>query len=312
MIPPLFFLDYFTDFTGVENNEVEMQGKVSGSFGYYGIKAEFNAEASSNSKFEKTKHIVTATMRIERYYSSVKEEKSDLSPDALELLTSKDYVGFFKACGPNYVRGIRRAQEVTAIFSFEAQSNEKARAFASDLQVSGYGSSLDAEFSYDSKYKSMSESLSIKILGFGLGLNEQGSDTLVASSLEEFNNVMKFAFQSMTQSENSAHIGMVYGIEVVPWVDNTSFQVAAKIEDQVLIVPMPRSVIPKAFPAKVADKGAKFINTIENRDKFKCKAPDYEIDKFGYGSLRNRRSFQNFGLGNLKFGGGSFFETVQF
>jgi len=37
-----------------------------------------------------------------------------------------------------------------------------------------------------------------------------------------------------------------------------------------------------------------------------------EIGKFGYGSLRNRRSFKNFGLGNLKFGGGSFFETVQF
>ena len=50
--------------------------------------------------------------------------------------------------------------------------------------------------------------------------------------LEEYNDVMKFAFQSFTQNEDSHNIGMVYWIEIFPWVDNTAFQVASKVLDE--------------------------------------------------------------------------------
>ena len=59
-------------------------------------------------------------MRIERYYSSVREDVTPLSNDARTLIEQQDYIGFFKACGPAYVRGIRRAQEVSAIFIFKS------------------------------------------------------------------------------------------------------------------------------------------------------------------------------------------------
>ena len=77
-------------------------------------------------------------MRIERYYSSVREEISALTNDAKTILSRQDYVGFFKSCGPTYIRGIRRAQEVTALFIYKSQSTETSRRYAYSVQVSGW------------------------------------------------------------------------------------------------------------------------------------------------------------------------------
>jgi hypothetical protein len=281
-VPSYNYDYYFTDLTEQTDTESQMAGKVSGSFGYWGIKAELNAETKSSSKFSSKTHVVASTMRIERYYSSVQEEKSDLSSDAFELLDRKDYIGFFKACGPNYVRSIRRAQEVTAIFTFTSQNEVEAQEFAASLKVSGWGQSVSTSLQSGTSMQAISNSMTIKILGFGLGLNQEGSDTLVASSLKEYNKVMKFAFQSMTQDGGNGQTGMVYGIEVVPWVDNTAFQVASRMHSESIEVPMPRSLIPKAIlvvPSSTTPAGA-FATS--DRDKYTCKDSGFQIDKYGY------------------------------
>ena len=80
--------------------------------------------------------MIISTMRIERYYSSIREELSSLTDDALTLLDRQDYNGFFKGCGPNYIRSIRRAQEITSTFEFEETSSERASEFAYKVQAS--------------------------------------------------------------------------------------------------------------------------------------------------------------------------------
>jgi hypothetical protein len=216
--------------------------------------------------------MVVSSMRLERYYSSVREDKSTLMLDAVTLLDAQDYIGFFKACGPNYVRGIRRAQEVTGIFTFEAENVEKATSYALMLRN-------DSRKKEDSIHKKSRDSLEIKIVGYGLGLNVVGAGSLVATNLAEYYEAMKFAFRSMTQSKDSYHVGQVYGIEVVPWVDNTAFQVAARLSDEVIETPLPRSLIPKA--SHISNPSAVFENTDEKRIEFRCKDPSYQIDKYG-------------------------------
>ena len=242
-------------------------------------------------KYNRRTHTVVATMRIERYYASLKEESSPLSDDALTLLDNQDYIGFFKSCGPNYVRGIRRAQEITAMFTFDSTSLESAHEYSSNLKSnmrSGFffmrGSrQVDSSFTSKSKFSSINDSLTIEIQGYGLGLNTQGSDTLVATNLEEFNDAMKFAFRSFTQNEDSHNIGMVYGMEVVPWVDNTAFQVASRLLEEDIEVPIPRSLIPKMFPKNAtATNMDDYNNDLATRTLFKCKDPTYMIDKYGY------------------------------
>lgn len=98
-----------------------MNSKVGYSFGYWWLKANIFRTYGRTSKVETNTRYIVATMRIERYYASVREEVSPLLDEAVLLLERQDYVGFFKACGPNYIRGIRRAQEVTAIFSFQVR-----------------------------------------------------------------------------------------------------------------------------------------------------------------------------------------------
>ena len=225
----------------------------------------------TNTTTKTNKHMVVSTMRLERYYSSVREEVSSLMIDAVALLDAQDYIGFFKACGPNYVRGIRRAQEVTGIFTFESENVQKAKTFATTLR--------SKQTKLEPIHKTSNKSLEIQIIGYGLGLNVVGAGNLLATNLEEYYEAMKFAFRSMTQSKDSYHIGQVYGIEVVPWVDNTSFQVAARLLDEVIETPLPRSLIPKAI--SISSPAVDFNNSEANRLQFRCKDFSHQIDKYG-------------------------------
>ena len=251
------------------------------SFGYWWFKANVKAESSSNSKTESKTRYISSIMRIERYYASLMEEVSPINAAALELMNRQDYVGFFKACGPNYIRGIRRAQEVTAILEFKSNSQETASQYAYNVQVQSgwWNQRYSRGFDSSSKFNSISNSLKITILGYGLGLSEEGSESLIATSLAEYNEVMKFAYRSMVRSKNGVHIGQVYGIEVVPWVENVQFQVASGLQDEVIEIPLPRSLIPRAYRQSDPSDND-FVRT--ERDLFKCKSPEYLIDKYGY------------------------------
>ncbi len=281
-----FIEDTFHDFTQTTNLETEVSTKMGYSFGYWWFRTKIkgSSTSTSTSKVETKTRYLAAVMRIERYYASLREEKSPLNKPAAELLNLQDYVGFFKACGPTYIRGIRRAQEVTAIFSFKSISSQIASQYTSTIKVSSgwwRKSRLNGSTSSKSNFSSASATLQIDIVGYGLGLTEEGSETLIATSLEDFDKVMKFAFNSMTKSKNSVHIGMVYGMEVVPWVHNTQFQIESGLHDEVIEIPLSRSMIPRAYH-KDDVTNMDFQNTLQDRTDFRCKEISYEIDKYGY------------------------------
>jgi len=129
---------------------------------------------------------------------------------------------------------------------------EAAQNFATSIQGGGWGETFDTEIDASAQFKASASSLRIKILGFGLGLNQEGSQALVATSMDQYNEVLKFAFTSMTQDNEGSNHGMIYGMEVVPWVDNTSFQVTAKLHDHIAL-PMPRQLIPNGVIDKFSE-----------------------------------------------------------
>ncbi len=273
-------LDSFTEINSESDMELALGGALGDSLSFGAVQSEVTDKmapevtrnnggggASASVKVSTNTKFITATMSIERYYSSVKEEVSPLAADALTLLDAQDYVGFFKACGPNYVRTIRRAQEVTAIFEYESTSSDLSAEFSKDLQGSAGadGGAPTNQVAGKAKFASLNSSLKIKIIGFGMGLTLEGSESMVATTLEEFNGVMKFAFNSMTRAEGARHIGMVKGMEVVPWVNNLAFNAAAKIGDENVLVPVSRDLIPSA----VTISGV-----------LTCLNPNHVLDKF--------------------------------
>lgn len=213
----------------------------------------------------------------------MKDESAQLTSDAQILLERQDYIGFFKACGPNFIRGIRRAQEVSANLTFESSSDESATQYKNAVATTRWSTptwyqGAKGKDSSESM-KTESNSLSIDIVGFGLGLSYEGSETFVARSIEEYLNVMKFAFRSMTSFKGSYDVGMVYGFEVTPWVESIAFQVAASVADDTIENPLPLSLIPRAF---LLTDSSDFTFDNANRGLSTCQDPSYQIDMYGY------------------------------
>merc|ERR1712238_584815 len=102
---------------------------------------------------------------------------------------------------------------------------------------------------------------------------------------EEYGEVMKFAFKSFTTGEDSHNIGMVYGMEIVPWVDNTAFQVASRVLDEEVEVTIPRSLIPRALLSETGVVSTIFTNDqvdVTGRTHHKCKEQAFHMDMYGY------------------------------
>lgn len=146
---------------------------------------------------------------------------------------------------PNYIRSIQRQAEIHAIFEFTSSSSSRSYDFVKKIKDSFGGwqsysrgwfrrrgwkyDKTETESTYQSKVDtdSMRSKLTIKIEAYGMALNEDGASTMVANNMGDLKKVLDFAFHSMQIVES----GMVHGIEIVPWVDNPTFQVAAGLTD---------------------------------------------------------------------------------
>lgn len=246
---------YFTDFTkGEKANRKLLGGKISKSFGYSKAKSLVGASYSMTDSYR-----VVVTMRLERFFSSVWESGASLTEDASKMLDDEEFISFFMACGPSYVRSLQRAQEVSAVISFKSVDPLETEEFANMLRLYVHGNrggpglngTMGTGFpplSFDSA--DIMKTLSIEILGFGLGLNKVGTETLVATSLDEFNEVMEFAFDSMTknnETESESQTGMVYSMEVIPWADSSEFLKYADVDFNRILSPVPRYYMPNTI-----------------------------------------------------------------
>lgn len=292
---PSYNYDYtFFDFSNTQDIETDLL-RVSHTFGYAKIKAsseesfETGTDVAVNQNVPSAR-LVVATMRINRYYTSIREELSPLTADAKTILDNKDYVGFFKSCGANYVRSIRRAQEITAIFKYFAPDPTSAKLFADGLKKLSNVQTVETNITEGlsdvednvALKSTMSSSLQIQIYGYGLGGFTRGdTNTLVCQTLAEFNDIMKFAFRTFTQGEDTRDMGMVAGIEFVPWTDNTEFQAAIELGEDGIVIPLGRSSIPKAIPLDRTNID-KFRNVKRFRRNFKCRNSLWHMDMYGY------------------------------
>merc|ERR1712166_1451592 len=79
-------------------------------------------------------------------------------------------------------------------------------------------------------------------------------------------------------------------MEIVPWVDNTSFQVNSKLMEEAVIIPLPRSMIPRAYSFTTDSDGAISVTdpslvwsySQNTRDSFMCKESSFHKDRYGY------------------------------
>lgn len=217
-------------------------------------------------------------MRMEGISTSIKETNAKVTPDAIKLLDDEDYINFFTTCGPKFVSEIHRAQEVSAIFSFDAIDRLTAQQFSSALHkyINGF-SVKGGEKGFKiplfagverNGIRDVLKSLTIEILGYGLALDTVGAETLVATSLEEFNRVMNFALNSMgRETEDHKQIGMINGVTVIPWMSFPQFHNHAGTDYTNVLVRIPRTILDE-------------VQYDENNEPY-CQKPDLHMDDFG-------------------------------
>ena len=233
---PTYNYDYsFLEFShdGTQTSESDTGMSASASWGWISGTVTGSVKATSSSA-ERSRHVV-AHMSTERYYSSIDDTTARLTPDAQALVDRGDLVGFFQSCGSGYIRSIRRTAEFTGIFTFTSTSEEKVREAAASVSVRAglWGGSAAAEGHTNSKSKSTKSDVKteIKIKAFGIGINADGASTLVATDRDTFDAAAQYAFKSM-QNEG---VGMIRGVEIVPWSSNLQFNNAVKFEEQEVI-----------------------------------------------------------------------------
>jgi len=193
-------------------------------------------------------HNVYVEINLNSYYASLDESSSKMSGSASKLLENNDILGFFSSCGSYYVRSIGRNAKFIAIFTYKTKTREPDKNFEEDLEaeINGFGkgmkekllddvigsatSALGVMTDRDFRKKAASKKLTINVAAFGLGKNE--SATLISYDIATFKAAIADAFMSM----QNPRTGKVSSIEVVPWVENTDFQVLIKLEEDTEVV----------------------------------------------------------------------------
>ena len=198
-----------------------MDGSASWGF----IRSTIAAAVSSTPEFYSKKHYVATRSAAELSSSMIDERTATLTQDALALVERGDLVGFFQACGTGVIRSIRQTTELAAVLEFSSPSVQTSQEMAASFK--------DCGASRCTISMPINSNTTIQVKGFGLSLNPEGADMLVAHSFEDYSNAVKFA--TSTTSTQSEGMNMVYAIEVVPWENNLQFKNAVNFRAQKLV-----------------------------------------------------------------------------
>jgi hypothetical protein len=240
--------DFTYEFQSIEKTDIEsIQSKVdmkafSGQFRNILMKAIVpSGEAQYTSEEKSYSHHILVVINLHSYYASLDESQSKMGNSAARLLVTNDIPGFFSSCGSYYVRSIGRTAKFVAVFTYQTKEENRDFSFEKELesQISGFGrdSAKDEKtanlsqsdkmrVSWQFKRTAESRKLIISVAAFGLGKNPNA--TLISYDIDTFKTAIKDAFISMQNPST----GKVSSIELIPWVENTDFQVLIKLDTQ--------------------------------------------------------------------------------
>jgi hypothetical protein len=236
---PSYDFDY--TFESLENEKNEQRSSTLGA-GADVSHLAFDVKLSgSSTKVEGQTmyyHNVRVEINMHTYYASVDESSTELSESAKTLLLNNDIPGFFHSCGSYYVRSLGRTAMFVSIFTYLDESSTKNRDFELQLElaIKGFGTQLvemlsgstpSANMSIKSSFENMARKKRLTITTKAWGLGKNKNATLIAYDLTTYKEAIKEAFLSM----QNPMTGRVSTMEVIPWVENASFQNFINLEE---------------------------------------------------------------------------------
>mmetsp|Transcript_12864 Transcript_12864/g.28403 ORF Transcript_12864/g.28403 Transcript_12864/m.28403 type:complete len:521 (-) Transcript_12864:197-1759(-) len=187
------------------------------------VSGDFQLQVEAGASY----HHIIGIMKSDRYYTSIDETQAQVLGEVSNILSRGNVIQFFQACGPNYIRSIRRSTEVGSCFTFKDYSVNIDTEFAYEIEGSAGNTGFQGGLRFDRKALEMT----ITIFAFGLGLvtSAAGQDSdvsLIARNMDDYKRVMDTAFRSM----QDPYAGKVASVELVPWTSNAAFQNLVKVD----------------------------------------------------------------------------------
>lgn len=236
---PSYDFDY--TFESLENEKSEQQSSMMGSgvdVSHLAFDIKLSGSSTTVEGATMYYHNVRVEINMHTYYASVDESSTELSDSAKTLLLNNDIPGFFHSCGSYYVRSLGRTAKFVSIFTYLDESSTRNRDFELQLElaIKGFGAQLveilqgsspSANMSIKSSFENMARKKRLTITTKAWGLGKNKNATLIAYDLPTYKEAIKEAFLSM----QNPMTGRVSTMEVVPWVENASFQNYINLEE---------------------------------------------------------------------------------
>eukprot|EP00587_Corethron_hystrix_P005771 CAMPEP_0113316514 /NCGR_PEP_ID=MMETSP0010_2-20120614/11763_1 /TAXON_ID=216773 ORGANISM="Corethron hystrix, Strain 308" /NCGR_SAMPLE_ID=MMETSP0010_2 /ASSEMBLY_ACC=CAM_ASM_000155 /LENGTH=440 /DNA_ID=CAMNT_0000173253 /DNA_START=120 /DNA_END=1439 /DNA_ORIENTATION=+ /assembly_acc=CAM_ASM_000155 len=216
-------------------------------------------------------HIIVASMSLDKYSSQANEARTQLDPNVLGLLKRYDIIGAFSVCGPQFVRGIRRTSEVFTVFTY--LSTETSKEFKKSLEDKTIKIDATKAVDKDDPYEDITvktstsfSTLIISIKAYGVDFQWGDGNSLVATSMDEYGQIMETGFRMMLNPD----AGMITSIEIVPWTANVHFQAGIGMDKEVrYVVDGTEKVFPSSLKQMYVFANAELYLEIEHIFRYK-------------------------------------------
>uniref|UniRef100_A0A7S1FUM5 Uncharacterized protein n=1 Tax=Corethron hystrix TaxID=216773 RepID=A0A7S1FUM5_9STRA len=186
--------------------------------------AHAEANAEHDSRTDTKTHSIMGVLTVDRYHSSLDENGSELSMAAKELIKRDEFIGFFKTCGPGFIRSLRRQAMMMAMFDYESTENTSNTNVYMKLSANDPIRAASVEGNFTEKKNQLMQSLKITIRATGIGLLG-GEGSLTPRTMEQYSETMDYVFKSIQRSD----VGNVVSVEVVSYINSPNFQVLTEV-----------------------------------------------------------------------------------
>eukprot|EP00588_Corethron_pennatum_P002832 CAMPEP_0194290022 /NCGR_PEP_ID=MMETSP0169-20130528/40402_1 /TAXON_ID=218684 /ORGANISM="Corethron pennatum, Strain L29A3" /LENGTH=499 /DNA_ID=CAMNT_0039037497 /DNA_START=14 /DNA_END=1513 /DNA_ORIENTATION=+ len=213
--PPSYDLDYyFNQVHSIATIKSDLNERISSAQGYEWLLQEIKTDPDNTAHGVYT-HYVIAVISTQLRDKGVVD--SSMTRDAKQMLNKKDYVGFFRACGPSYITAIKKSSELMAIFSYDSEMEVIDERFVLGVMLDTT-KVIQGENFKNTDIISSAQNMHIRLRAVGLSLddtnNNQKNDMKWSlKSMEEYFDTARYALEAM--KTNNA--GVSTGFDVIPW-----------------------------------------------------------------------------------------------
>uniref|UniRef100_A0A7S1BY16 Uncharacterized protein n=1 Tax=Corethron hystrix TaxID=216773 RepID=A0A7S1BY16_9STRA len=223
-------ISYDYDFYMVEvTNAIDMKsrlvGPIENSLGFLWAKEIMEYDylyigGDEEDPINQVSHLVVV-MEATRFQTTIDDSHMMLHSDVDNLLRTGDYVSFYQACGPSYIRSIRRRSEMMTVFTHDPRSFDIKRRLEGRQKLQSQ--------STDRKYGGQDDmdNTHIELRAFGISTlkNEDVEDQgihIQVRSVDDFWDATNYIYRQLQSTKVNA--GVPVAMQIVPWHKSPLFQ----------------------------------------------------------------------------------------